>query len=516
MSGHSVSRRNFIRNASLAGATLAGIGPRGFATETPMAATRAPRKRPIPARGKPLNVILIIADTVRHDYLGCYGNGWVHTPNIDALARESAIMANFFTASFPTGPMRKDVQSGRFTFTYTNWGEARAKEEVLLAEVIQAAGYKTAFIGDTSNSPQFRKGYDHEQVVSAQAARLADVPQEVKLPADPRKLRIPMKRIQNIVRNSMGWDGETDRRCARTMLAAHRWLEDQAGDGTPFFLYVDTFDPHEPWDPPRFYIDRYDPGYVGDELMEPAYEPAGYATRREIEHMRCMYAGELTMVDRWIGFLLNGVKQMGLADNTAILFASDHGFYHGEHNFIGKVQLDRDGVICRRWPLYATIAHPPLLVKIPGLTAGRKHDAFCQPPDLMPTILDLMQLPIPSRVQGFSLLPMIKGQRAGVRDFAISSLTYTTDEQVRCPTSFRTRDHLYVYGGDEWGSEFHDLGADPEESRNTIDRHEAEAKRLHAQYLEVLRQVECPRSSLDARSGFNPVPRADLPYRRVL
>jgi arylsulfatase A-like enzyme len=463
-----------------------------------------------------MNVILIIADTVRCDYCGCYGNTWVQTPNIDKLASESAIMENFFTASFPTGPMRKDVLSGRFTFTYTNWSQPRAKEELVLGELIKEKGYKTAFIGDTSNSPQFRQGFDYEQVISAQGSRLADMPEAVKLPADPRKLRIPMQRIQAIVRNAMAWDGEADRRTPKTMLAAHRWLEDQYSDDTPFFLYVDTFDPHEPWDEPRYYINYYDPGYTGDELMEPAYEPADYATQGEIEHMRCMYAGKLMMVDRWVGYLLEGVNRMGFADNTAIIFTSDHGFYHGEHNLIGKVLLDRDGAICGRWPLYSTISHPPLLIKIPWMTNGSRHDFFCQPPDVMATILELMNAPIPRRVQGQSLLPVIRREKDSIRDFAISSLTYIQDNEVRCPSSFRTKDYLYIYGGDEWNSELYDLKADPEETQNIIELQTDVAERLHERYLDFLKEIDCPKASLDARQEFNPKQRTNVPYRKSL
>jgi len=508
-----VTRRQVLHAGAGAAVGLVGLGRRGFAREAP-----APKggKRPIRKGKKPMNVILIISDTVRHDYCGCYGSKSVQTPNIDALSRESAIMDNFFAASFPTGPMRKDVHSGRFTFTYTNWSQPRSKDELLLAELIRAKGYKTAYIGDTSNSPQFRQGFDHEQVISARASRLADVPEKVKLPAAPRKLRIPMKRIRQIVRNALGWDGEADRRAPKTMLAAHRWLEDQYGDDTPFFLLVDTFDPHEPFDPPHYYIDRYDPGYIGNELMEPAYEPADYATPREIEHMRAMYAGKLTMVDRWIGHLLDGIQRMGFAENTAILFTSDHGFYLGEHNLIGKVRLDRKGVICGRWPLYSTISHPPLLVKIPGLTKGERYDTFCQPPDITATILHLMDVPIPPRVQGLSLLPPIRRERKTIRDCAISSCTYITDAEVRCPTCFRTEDYLYVYGGDEWRSELYDLKADPAEAQNIIDKRADVARRLHAQQLDFLKTIACPKTSLEARQEFNPTPRADLPYKRLI
>lgn len=463
-----------------------------------------------------MNVILIISDTVRHDYCGCYGNTWVHTPNIDALANQAAVMANFFSASFPTGPMRKDVHSGRFTFAYTNWQEPRAQEEAILSEILSAEGHKTAFIGDTGNSEQIKAQFDYKEIVSSRASKIDEIPENVVLPADPRKLRIPMNRIQNIARNALGWDGDEDRRAARTMRAAHRWLGKQHGDDTPFFLFVDTFDPHEPWDPPRYYIDLYDPDYDGDELMEPAYEPADYASQREIEHMRCMYAGKLTMVDRWIGYLLDGIERMGFADNTAVIFTSDHGFYHGEHNLIGKVLLDRDGAICGRWALYSTISHPPLLIKIQGVTGGERYDPFCQPPDITPTILDLMNAPVPSRVQGQSLLPLIRGERKSIRDFAISSLTYVQDAEVRCPTSFRTRDFLYIYGGDEWSSELYDLQSDPEETQNIIHSRSNIARQLHQQYLDFLKEIDCPKVSLDARQEFNPTPRANIPYRKLL
>ena len=463
-----------------------------------------------------MNIILIIVDTVRADYCGCYGNTWVRTPHIDALAREATLFEQFHSASFPTGPMRKDVFSGRFTFTYANWGAERPADEVTLVDVLNEHGYKTAFIGDTNNSPQYRQGFGYEEIVSSWAAGLDEIPEGVDLPADPRKLRIPMGRIDRIVRNAMAWDGEEERRSARTMRSAHKWLENQIGSDQQFFLWVDTFDPHEPWDCPHYYIDAYDPGYEGDELMEPAYERADYASKAEIDHMRCMYAGKLTMVDRWIGYLLDGVRQMGLWDDTAIIFTSDHGFYHGEHDLIGKVGLDRDGAICGRWPLYETLSHAPLLIKVPGEASNVIRQTYCQPPDLMPTILELAGAPIPEGVQGGSILPVVKEEQDLLREFAVSSLNYVQDAEVRSPTSYRTADWLYIYGGDEWDHELFDLNNDPGETTNVIDDNQEIAAQLHEDLLKFLRSVDCPTKSLDARREFRPVPRKDVPYRKLI
>ncbi len=465
-----------------------------------------------------MNVILLICDTVRPDYLGCYGNSWVQTPNIDRLASRGTVFDHFYCGSFPTGPMRKDVHSGRFTFTYAGWTDPRPNGETLLSELLNAAGYRTAYIGDTDNSRQYLQGFEHCEIVSHEPSGMANVPDVVPLPADERKLRFPMAYAQQVARWSCGWRGEDDRRAPRTMMAAHRWLEkvEADDDKRPFFLWIDTFDPHEPWDPPQYYVDLYDRGYTGDRLIEPAYETSAYAGEREVQHMRCRYAAKLTMVDRWIGYLLDGLELMGLADETAILFASDHGFYHGEHKFIGKVCLNRNNGITGRWPLYKTIAHAPLVIAAPGRRPGRASAGFCQPPDITATILDLCQVPVPDRMHGQSLLPDLSSSENGLREMAVSSSTYVQDAEVRSPTSVRTDRWLYVYGGDEWASEFYDLRADPLELHNLIDERPEEALQMHALYLRFLESVGCPTAWLEQRRHFRPTVRCSLPPQRII
>jgi arylsulfatase A-like enzyme len=298
------------------------------------------------------------------------------------------------------------------------------------------------------------------------------------------------------------------------MRAAHRWLEHFGRERQPFFLLVDTFDPHEPWNPPQYYIDRYDPGYEGDALIEPAYSTAEYASPAEIRHMRAMYAGEVTMVDRWIGYLLEGLRAMSLWEETAVIVTSDHGFYHGEHNLIGKVQLDRDGTIIRRWPLYDAVTRVPLLLRAPGLPAGTTCDALCQTPDLTATLFDLARAVLPPTIQGRSLLPRLRGEAGSLRSAAATSLTYVTDDAVRSPTSFRTDDFLYIYGGDEWGHELYDLRTDAQLTTNLFQEQRETARELHARYLDFLREIECPPEILAGREEFAPQAREGLPRSR--
>jgi arylsulfatase A-like enzyme len=205
---------------------------------------------------------------------------------------------------------------------------------------------------------------------------------------------------------------------------------------------------------------------------------------------------------------------MGLDEETAVVLTSDHGFYHGEHGFIGKVQLDREGRIIRRWPLYRTIAQIPLIIRVPGAGHG-VADGFCQPPDLLPTLLELAGLDVPGHVQGRSLVQDLKGRGKGW-DEAITSLTYRQDSEVRSPTSFRNRRSLYVYGGDEWQSEYYDLTRDPEEMSNCIRERESDARECHEKMLDFLERVGCPAPVLELRRDFNPEPRKKLPVKRVL
>lgn len=467
-----------------------------------------------------MNILLIISDSLRADACGCYG-GFAKTPNLDRLASQATRFPQCHAASFPTGPMRKDLYSGRFTFTYTPWAGKLDRGEALLAVELKRHGYATAFVGDTPGAWAFDEGFDYFDRVEAQRAD-PGTPRHPPLPAPMRKFRCPKSRAERAVRQRASWR-EEDTPVAQTMRAACRWLETRPdsvgaryGRREPFFLCVDTFDPHEPWLAPKYYVDLYDPNYRGHELIDPAYEPSGYASAREIEHMRWLYAAEVTLVDRWVGYLLEGLERMRLADSTAVIFCSDHGFYHGEHGLIGKVRLNRRDRITGRYPLYATMTHIPLIVRVPGLSGPRAHGAFCQPPDIMPTMLELVGAPIPRTVQGRSLLPLMRGEKKLLRDAAVSSCTYIQDDTVRCPTSLRSSRYLYVYGGDEWPGELFDLRADPEERQNIIGRERVIGERMHGRLLRFLESIECPPERIAGRREFLPKPRRTLPRHRVI
>ena len=294
------------------------------------------------------------------------------------------------------------------------------------------------------------------------------------------------------------------------MATACNWLEDNR-DGQPFFLYVDTFDPHEPWDPPQWYVDRYDPGYTGQVVTHPHYDYIGkFLTRREAEHCRALYAGEVTLVDRWIGRLLEKIDDMDLWDRTMILFTSDHGFLFGEHGIIGKAIMSPR----RRWgyiPLYDQISHVPLVVSMPGGRSGRTS-AVVQPADIMPTILEALGVRKPKTIQGESFLSVLRGKTNRHRPMAATfphlggtSVMVTVTEgrrqailfPNRPPEGFdemvyevRGKTKLFRAGDRPLPDLLYDLKANPQADKDIAARHPEVLRRLRRRFVKLLRQCD--------------------------
>jgi len=466
-----------------------------------------------------VNVILIMSDTFRRDHLGCYGNEWIHTPNIDNLAKESVVFDKAYTASFPTVPNRRDVVTGRFTFAYSDWSPL-AREEVVLADVLREAGYVTMLIDDTphilKDGYHFDRGFDGWIWIRGQENdRYSTDPVDLRFPCDPDKLRSPDVTVKQYLRNVSQRHYESDYFVAQTMTEATKWLERNRNHDR-FFLYIDTFDPHEPWDPPKWYVDLYDPNYQGQEVTYPVYGPCNYLSPDELRHLQALYAGEVTMVDHWLGFLLQRIRDLGLREDTAVIFTTDHGFYHGEHGLVGKsiVTPSVHGLT----PLYDEVTHIPLMMRIPGIEPGCCK-ALAQPPDLMPTILDLAEANIPETVQGKSLLSLIGGEKnTAWRDFAVASpsiihgpvagqrISVITDEWyfVYCgqvdealrdlPTERRIKivdgfERLQKIIGERPRNELYHLPDDPKQVHDVFDKNVHEAKKIHAKLIRFLESI---------------------------
>jgi len=291
---------------------------------------------------------------------------------------------------------------------------------------------------------------------------------------------------------------------ARTVNTAIRWLERNRTQ-KPFFFYLDLFDPHEPWDPPSYYTQIYDPDYQGEEVIYPQYWYwREFLTEAELNHCRALYWGECTMVDYWFGRLMARLESLNLLEDTVVVFTADHGFYFGEHGIIGKALFgEREGrPTFNRSPIYDEVARIPLVMYVPGMKPAT-HDVFTGFVDLMPTLLELAGVDVPDGVQGRSLLPVLQGERVPWRDFFVTSwaivhqpgktVSRAVDGTERVvlsprPSTIHAREWTLIYSvaGDE--VELYHTATDPGQTRNVVKEHPDVARRLHATFLRFLEQ----------------------------
>jgi arylsulfatase A-like enzyme len=471
-----------------------------------------------------MNVILVYSDTMRRDHLGAYGNTRIHTPNLDRLADQSAVLDKAYTSSFPTVPNRLDVLTGRFTFPYFEWARMPANE-VSIGEELRKHDFITMMIGDTpwifAYGYNFSRGFSGWNWIRGQEHdELSTYPFNPALPCDAQKLRLAETSTSQYLRNVARRYWEEDYFPAKTMHEAARWLEENR-KAPNFFLYVDTFDPHEPWDPPAHYLELYEKDFKGERVIYPKYTFSSRFSAEEVRHMRAAYAGEVTLVDSWIGYLLKRVEELGLAHNTAVIFTTEHGFCLGEHDLVGKAIIEND--TSAHVPLWDVISHIPLFIKAPGLRP-RRTDAVVQTPDITATIYELAGAPTPKTVQGKSLVPVLTGKRDDHREFAVSSSSLVHGKRARRFSTVTMDNWQLIYGGEKYegaaalastvdsirrcevaykpeepGIELYDLATDPDQIRNVASDRRDVVERLHRRYVEFLGAIGCPTEHLENR-----------------
>ena len=470
------------------------------------------RTRIVLTEGVIMNVIWIVSDTFRRDHLGAYGNSSIRTPSLDALAASAVRFDNHYSAGFPTMPTRADHQTGRWTMSFMGW-EPLPPGATTLAEILAGQGMHTAASVDT---PYYlRGGMNYDRGFQSFFMNTGQ---------DTLWSLIPEPGYHNEALDvRAAWRSEADRNAPKTFMSAMRWLEQHYKED--FFLYVDTWDPHEPWDAPAYYTELYWPGYDG-ELVLPVYgnwhDVPGYR-EEQLRKGHATYCGEITMVDTWAGFLLRMVENMGLAEKTVVIFTTDHGFYFGEHGgLFGKMSSDKypDGTLRpydepgSQWsysPLYEEIVHLPLLIRAPGVPAG-SYAGMSSAVDVMPTVLDLLGVDIPDFVQGRSLAPALYDPKAQGRDFVVSSLPFanvgdpvhSVDSLLRVlteppVTTVTSGGWSMLYSPLPGVSKLYNLTADPRQLDNAIERHTDMASELHAKLVRFMRETNVPERLLTPR-----------------
>ena len=457
---------------------------------------------------RPKNLIFVLSDTFRRDHLSTYGKppwGWdIQTPALDELAAKSIVFDRFYQGSFPTGPTVQDFMTGRYCFHTTGWSPL-PRGVPTIQSLLGQAGYVSMCITDChpyfDPGANFHAGFSaFEWVRGQQGDHYRTAPVDVPLPCSPEKVRQCDALLVPHLRNTLGRRYESEWFAPRVFQAAIDWLEENHGRAEPLFLYVHAFDVHEPWDPPQHYVDRYDPGYTGENIILPRYDRCSYLSPEELRHCRALYAGEIGLVDRWLGKLLARVRQLGLDDDTLIVFTADHGFYLGDHGYIGKHTVLEPS---RGWPLYDVIGHCPLLLRVPGLPAERT-DVLAQHVDLLPTLMHLLELPCPANTHGADLVPALDNQTAPPRTLTVNSVTLPISDDVRAYATVTDGEYALLCAGRHAAPELYHLLTDPAQQRDVASHAPARVQDLHRRYLEFLEEIGTVEEKLALRRRLGP------------
>ena len=428
---------------------------------------------------KKLNLIHIGIDTLGADWIGAFGNQFIRTPNIDRLLAKSAVFEDCYPEVLPTLPCRRSIYTGRRIFPsdlieqpddqvkIRGWHQMFA-EDVTLSETLRKAGYTTAIVSDLYHQfkpdKNFHRGFDSWRWVRGQEAdkyetgprsaiRLADYAH----PSQANRLDLHGPNMQYLL-NRRSFKTEDDYFAAQTFRHAREWLSSNVQDNQPFYLHIESFSPHEYWDPPEDYYRLYmKSNYRGPWLIYPP-DNAKLLTPVEFEHSRAMYAGLITFVDKQLGKFLTHVESLGLMDNTLISFITDHGTMMGEQGQIhkGETKIRRQ------------VTHVPFALYHPGSNwDGKRIPGYVQHTDLMPTVLDYLGVAAPSRVTGISRRGMIE---TGAKSNFESVVTGWGEH-----AALRTPEWTYLH---RWSpgpkfEQLYDLKKDPKELTNVVEQNPA-------------------------------------------
>ena len=384
------------------------------------------------------NAIVVMFDSLQFNYLGCYGNTWIKTPNFDRFAREGVLFENCYIEGLPTVPCRRAMHTGRYTLPKAGW-VALNREDTTIADLCWGRPIDTALVLDCPmyrlpkfgytrgfDKVWFTHGHEADQGFYSQDPlihfKVEDfIEDHISEQADTilgeKVMFIQEEEINSYLKQCQYWKSDEDRYVARTMKKAVEYLE-QVDRNKQFFLWVDSFDPHEPWNPPSVYLGYpcpYDPDYKGKDQFLPLMAPVeGLYTEEEMHHILMLYAELVTLCDKWLGYFLDNVRRLGFEENTLVMVVSDHGepMGNGEHGhgIMRKI---------RPWP-YEELAHAPMFLRAPGIAPGQRIKAFVQSVDVAPTVCDWLGIGVHPDMQGKSLLPLVRGEVEKVHDFAIA------------------------------------------------------------------------------------------------
>lgn len=383
-----------------------------------------------------MNIILILVDSLNKHCLQMYNaQSECKTPNLDSLAKKSHIFENHFISSLPCMPARREIFAGRKEFMWRPWGSLEVFDPRLPA-IVGSAGYNTGIVTDhyhywEEEANGYIQGFNSMEFIRGHEVDRWKVPEDGPKPKWVDKVAEfrSQTHINQYHANVKGFQNEEDFFPAKVFSKASEWLDENAKKGQ-FFLQVESFDVHEPFDTPEPYASMYNKsGKTKDDYnIWPPYQIykdldafMAQTNEDELAFLKSQYLGKATMVDHWLGKFMSKIDELSLWEDTAVIFTTDHGHDLGERGAFGK-----------QFPHYDSHANIPMIVWHPKKQGnGQRVEGLTQTVDLFATVLEAAGIEIPdTNRHSKSIFPLIKQQSNATRD----AILYGTFGQGICVT----------------------------------------------------------------------------------
>ena len=409
------------------------------------------------------NILLIVSDDLKADALGCYGNTIAQTPNLDRLAKEGTLFQNAYCQGTTCKPSRASFMRGRY----------HGDKEITWGEHFQNNGFSSTRVGKIFHMRvpgDIIAGTDGDDVPECWNAKFNMSGQEGHTPGNyaclnlnkfttelkgRQSTKMPYRMFVTVDYIGDGSD-QPDWKAATKSIELLKSLKKE---NKPFFLATGLVRPHYPNVAPEQYFSGYP-----YKRMELPFVPINdwedmpnasisnsnskrYGIDKFPDNQKKMWAGYLatvTFMDEQVGRILKTLNELGLDQETAVFFTSDHGYLLGEHHFWQKGNLREE------------VTRVPLLIRSPNHQPGISS-SIVELVDLFPTACDLVSLSKPRSVQGTSLLPIINNPKFKAKESALSF--------VNKGTSMRSSNWAYMKYGDG-SEELYDMKKDPKQFTN--------------------------------------------------
>lgn len=481
-----MSRRDALKVlAAAVGTTLAPPGVLAMSAAAPpvSAGVASSAGAAHGSRTKRPNILWINSEGIPTSVLSCYGSQLIHTPNIDRIAREGMLFHKAFCTNALCAPSRSTLLTGKYSHltgminnphgsTGTQPPTHFDPGQETFARILQQHGYQTTLAGKWHlESDPGKAGFDSFMFKRGAGGPYYDPKGYLENP-HPGSL---------VVKKTTHHGYSTDIFTDYTIKAIGR----MAGAGKPFMMFFNPFNDHRPFDPPHRYEHLYDgvrirePGTFWDDYSHrataarmarmrieymPDFDPPKDLTDRQRQQWNYQqfmhhFLGALRALDDNIGRILDYLDHHGLADNTIVVFTTDHGFFMGDHGWFDKRLM------------YEQTIRIPWMIRWPGrVKPGSETDAWTINIDNAPTILDMVGLAVPGDMQGRSIVPLFDGStpQDWHRDLYYHYYEFGRPHWVYPHYGVRTKRYKLIsyYRQNEW--ELFDLDKDPDEMENLI------------------------------------------------